>query len=698
MAEMLLYGQDLNGAGLSKEKGLRFNSFATLALAEADQSMVAQGNRATVGNLIYWRAELGQPLVPLIGQGDLTTQLNALSTTLENKIAQSNAFAPFNASTATGLPTGPSIKAGKGFNVTVSGTVAGQEFKAGDIFFSLIDNPQSLVDFGDIVPIASIASVGVSGVVKIAEVLADYTNSTDSKMAVSVPVLKSLLASVNSSIQTLTAAITAAQTTADLAVTKADTADVKATNAQTSANTADAKAVAADTKATAADIKAVAAQTSANTANTAAEAADTKAVAAQTSANTANTAAAAADTKAVAAQTSATAADTKATAAQLAATTTKAVSFFDKANPIVERSEFDSLQDTEPIYLLDSGGGVFPKAGGSIKVNRDIVTALPIKLGTNMDFDGNDLTMTQNGTMFTDSTLPATYPTNNVQIVGIKTLKAAFNGSTNAALFDLDKVGAKYIVKADAIVSTGPRITDFDSDNELIIEAQEINTTYTKWDAIFAAWSGRVDVRSKKISNNGHAIVEVSGNPTTKATIVLRDAVIDAKANPAFGWGPILGFVNDRGELIIENSSITMESLTALIVGHQYNNTARLATLAGSIVRFRGSCKIICTGTIPPIMGIQVPQTSVTEQCNHQAIKLMKGTTLINEGILEILAAPTALYSIGSPYEWFVAGTKEIIPTTEVGGTVINKGTMFINKPLQSGRINVQVPGNIYYV
>lgn len=201
MAEQKILSDYLNGMGKAKLKNIKFNDdFTTLALAEADASMVARGTFCQVVGTIYYRQTAGQPLKAVIDEPTLTTTLSTLQTNITNQIAQSKAFTPFDASAGGAtLPTGG--KNGQGYYVTASGTVAGTLFSANDVFFAKQDNPTLISHFGDIVPIASLATAGVAGVVKIATTLAEYnTGIADTGLAVSAPVIASLISTINASL------------------------------------------------------------------------------------------------------------------------------------------------------------------------------------------------------------------------------------------------------------------------------------------------------------------------------------------------------------------------------------------------------------------------------------------------------------------------------------------------------------------
>lgn len=201
MAEQKILTDYLNGMGRTKLKNIKFNDdFTTLALAEADASMVARATFCQVGGIIYYRQTAGQALKAVIDEPTLTATLGTLQTNISNQIAQSKAFTPFDASTGGAvLPTGG--KNGQGYYVTGSGTVAGTLFTANDVFFAKQDNPTLIAHFGDIVPIASLASAGIAGVVKIATTLAEYnTGIADTGLSVSAPVIASLIATINGSL------------------------------------------------------------------------------------------------------------------------------------------------------------------------------------------------------------------------------------------------------------------------------------------------------------------------------------------------------------------------------------------------------------------------------------------------------------------------------------------------------------------
>ena len=174
MAEQKIFSDYLNGMGKAKLKNIKFNDdFSTLALAEADASMVARATFCQVGGTIYYRQTAGQSLKAVIDEPTLTTTLTTLQNNVTNQITQSKAFTPFDASVGGAtLPTGG--KNGQGYYVTASGTVAGTVFTANDVFFAKQDSPTLISHFGDIVPIASLASAGIAGVVKIATTLAEY--------------------------------------------------------------------------------------------------------------------------------------------------------------------------------------------------------------------------------------------------------------------------------------------------------------------------------------------------------------------------------------------------------------------------------------------------------------------------------------------------------------------------------------------
>ena len=201
MAEQKILTDYLNGMGRTKLKNIKFNDdFTTLALAEADASMVARATFCQVGGIIYYRQTAGQTLKAVIDEPTLTTTLTTLQNNVTNQITQSKAFTPFDASVGGAtLPTGG--KNGQGYYVTASGTVSGTVFTANDVFFAKQDNPTLISHFGDIVPIASLASAGIAGVVKIATTLAEYNAGiTDSGLSVSAPVIASLIATINASL------------------------------------------------------------------------------------------------------------------------------------------------------------------------------------------------------------------------------------------------------------------------------------------------------------------------------------------------------------------------------------------------------------------------------------------------------------------------------------------------------------------
>ena len=201
MAEQKIFSDYLNGMGKAKLKNIKFNDdFTTLALAEADASMVARATFCQVGGTIYYRQTAGQSLKAVIDEPTLTTTLTTLQNNVTNQITQSKAFTPFDASVGGAtLPTGG--KNGQGYYVTASGTVAGTVFTANDVFFAKQDSPTLISHFGDIVPIASLASAGIAGVVKIATTLAEYNAGiTDAGLSVSAPVIASLIATINASL------------------------------------------------------------------------------------------------------------------------------------------------------------------------------------------------------------------------------------------------------------------------------------------------------------------------------------------------------------------------------------------------------------------------------------------------------------------------------------------------------------------
>lgn len=204
MNEQKILQSFLNGQGVTQLKGLRFMQYTTLANAEADTLMTQAGAFCQVGTIIYYRATVGQALKAVIDEAQLATQLTTLQNNVTNQIAQSKAFTPFDASSAGSLPTGASVKNGQGFYVTGSGTVGGLTFTANDVFFAKQDNPTLAAHFGDIVPIASIATAGIAGVVKIATTLAEYNAGiTDANLSVSAPVINSLLSTITGSINTI---------------------------------------------------------------------------------------------------------------------------------------------------------------------------------------------------------------------------------------------------------------------------------------------------------------------------------------------------------------------------------------------------------------------------------------------------------------------------------------------------------------
>ena len=204
MNDLKILQSFLNGQGVTQLKGVRFMQYGSLATAEADTLNAQAGAFCQVGTIIYFRATAGQPLKAIIDEAQLTTQLTTLQNNVTNQIAQSKAFTPFDASSAGSLPTGASVKNGQGFYVTASGSVGGLTFTANDVFFAKQDNPTTAAHFGDIVPIASIATAGIAGVVKIATTLAEYNAGiTDANLSVSAPVINSLLSTITGSINTI---------------------------------------------------------------------------------------------------------------------------------------------------------------------------------------------------------------------------------------------------------------------------------------------------------------------------------------------------------------------------------------------------------------------------------------------------------------------------------------------------------------
>lgn len=213
MAEQKILSEYLNGMGKAKLKNIKFNDdFTTLALAETDISMVARGTFCQVGSIIYYRQTAGQPLKAVIDEPTLNTILTTLQSNINNQIAQSKAFTPFDASVVGAtLPNGG--KNGQGYYVTGSGTVAGMVFTANDVFFAKQDNPTTIAHFGDIVPIASIGTSGVYGVVKIATTLAEYNAGiTDNNLSISAPVIKALLDTINATLSSINEVISVLNT------------------------------------------------------------------------------------------------------------------------------------------------------------------------------------------------------------------------------------------------------------------------------------------------------------------------------------------------------------------------------------------------------------------------------------------------------------------------------------------------------
>lgn len=203
MSEQKILSGFLNGMGVAQLKGLRFQKFTSLALAEADASMASEGTFCQVNTVVYFRQVAGQSLKAIIDEVQLGTQLTTLQSAVTNQITQSKAFMPFNASVGGAtLPTGG--KNGQGYYVTSGGTVAGTVFTANDVFFAEQDNPTLPSHFGDIVPIASLATAGIAGVVKIATTLSEYNaNIADPSTSVSAPVIASLIATINSSLSAI---------------------------------------------------------------------------------------------------------------------------------------------------------------------------------------------------------------------------------------------------------------------------------------------------------------------------------------------------------------------------------------------------------------------------------------------------------------------------------------------------------------
>lgn len=250
MSDFKILQDFVNGKGIAQLKGLRFLQFGAgaLATAESDASTQAVGTFCQVGTVVYYRAVSGQALRAFVDDSQLTAQLAAFQTTISNQIASSNAFIPFDASSASSLPTGTSIKNGQGFYVTASGTVSGLTFTANDVFFSKKDNPTLASDFGDIVPIAQLATSGVAGLVKIATTLAEYNAGiADTNLAVSAPALKLLLDGVNTQISSITSRVTNLENrlnqkfTVELTDTNGGIAESTFTDLQSAINYADSQ-------------------------------------------------------------------------------------------------------------------------------------------------------------------------------------------------------------------------------------------------------------------------------------------------------------------------------------------------------------------------------------------------------------------------------------------------------------------------